>query len=353
MLLPIRDVAQLESRVRDLAEEEVEPSVLVLGEVQPGEILCERTLRREEARDKLATRSTVGRGQHLGVVRKGRESEEDGVARTRGRKAEPGAAADEVPARKDAVGARPKGGVERGGGSGTREVLVAICREHAAPSAVLRRPGSQLVVAVLLAEENDAHRGRQDELVISDAMPPPLPPFVFPTLPSTWFIGHMSRALREMSLLIQSQKVDLVIETRDSRLPLTSINPTFESILNNIQSGGLDAGVEDGRMGGQCKRLIVYNKRDLGQECFVEVSRDATRLIQPLTRASAVETRPCTPRSIRSHLHRLALRRGHQAAPQDCHSYVYFIPLRWRVVLTESKEWQLVRSTDLTTRSQS
>lgn len=72
----------------------------------------------------------------------------------------------------------------------------------------------------------------------------------------------MSRALREMQLMIQSQRVDLVIETRDARMPLTSLNPAFESILNS--AGGKGSGI--------AKRLIVYNKSDLAQECFQEVS---------------------------------------------------------------------------------
>jgi ribosome biogenesis GTPase A len=71
----------------------------------------------------------------------------------------------------------------------------------------------------------------------------------------------MSRALREMQLMIQSQQVDLVIETRDARMPLTSINPAFERILNSAGGKGV----------GLAKRLIVYNKADLAQDCFQEV----------------------------------------------------------------------------------
>lgn len=76
----------------------------------------------------------------------------------------------------------------------------------------------------------------------------------------------MSRALREMRLMIQSQKVDLVIETRDARMPLTSLNPAFESILASIGVAGVEGA------GSSTKRLIVYNKRDLAQDCFQEVS---------------------------------------------------------------------------------
>lgn len=67
--------------------------------------------------------------------------------------------------------------------------------------------------------------------------------------------------MREMQLMIQSQKVDLVIETRDARMPLTSINPAFEHLLDS--AGGKGAGI--------AKRLIVYNKADLAQQCFQEV----------------------------------------------------------------------------------
>lgn len=70
----------------------------------------------------------------------------------------------------------------------------------------------------------------------------------------------MSRALREMSLMIQSQQVDLVIETRDARMPLSSINPAFDQILASTHNHFT-------------KRLIVYNKADLAQECFQHVSR--------------------------------------------------------------------------------
>lgn len=70
----------------------------------------------------------------------------------------------------------------------------------------------------------------------------------------------MSRALREMEFMIRSQRVDLLIETRDARLPLTSLNPAFEHILNSAGEGAEIT-----------KRLIVYNKADLAQDCFQEV----------------------------------------------------------------------------------
>jgi len=69
----------------------------------------------------------------------------------------------------------------------------------------------------------------------------------------------MSRALKEMQLMIQKQKVDLVIEARDARMPLTSINPAFEHLLNAPGASAF------------AKRLIVYNKADLAQPEFQEV----------------------------------------------------------------------------------
>jgi ribosome biogenesis GTPase A len=68
--------------------------------------------------------------------------------------------------------------------------------------------------------------------------------------------------------MVQSHSLDLIIETRDARMPLTSINPAFERLLEQQAGGkfGPNAGV------GATKRLIVYNKADLAQECFQEVS---------------------------------------------------------------------------------
>ncbi|GAA5976652.1 hypothetical protein JCM5350_006710 [Sporobolomyces pararoseus] len=103
-------------------------------------------------------------------------------------------------------------------------------------------------------------------------MPPPIvAPFVFPQLPQSWFIGHMRRALTEIQYMIQSHSLDLIIETRDARMPLTSINPAFERLLEQQAGGkfGPNAGV------GATKRLIVYNKADLAQECFQEPIRKA------------------------------------------------------------------------------
>lgn len=81
--------------------------------------------------------------------------------------------------------------------------------------------------------------------------------------------------MREITELVQSHKLDLIIETRDARLPLTSINPAFERLL--AEQAGRSIGAPTSAAGGgkgfgTTKRLIVYNKADLAQDCFQIVS---------------------------------------------------------------------------------
>lgn len=65
----------------------------------------------------------------------------------------------------------------------------------------------------------------------------------------------MAKALKEMHQRIR--ETDLVIETRDARLPLSSINPAFEDMLQA-------ASVNDSQSARPTPhRLIVYNKKDL------------------------------------------------------------------------------------------
>ena len=58
--------------------------------------------------------------------------------------------------------------------------------------------------------------------------------------------------------------IDLVLEIRDARLPLTSINPEFEKLF------GSDRGLlpKNGK-----KRLVIYNKRDLAEPGLERVCR--------------------------------------------------------------------------------
>ncbi|KAI9866325.1 MAG: Mitochondrial GTPase [Trichoglossum hirsutum] len=74
-----------------------------------------------------------------------------------------------------------------------------------------------------------------------------VPRAIFPyldSLPRSYFLGHHAAGLSKMKTMLSS--IDLVIECRDYRIPLTSRNPLFEASLLGRQ------------------RLIVYTKRDLG-----------------------------------------------------------------------------------------
>lgn len=58
-----------------------------------------------------------------------------------------------------------------------------------------------------------------------------------------WFPGHMAKGLRLISERLNT--VDLVVEVRDARIPLSSVNPNFEKVV------------------GRKPRLVIYNKFDL------------------------------------------------------------------------------------------
>lgn len=46
--------------------------------------------------------------------------------------------------------------------------------------------------------------------------------------PTSWYPGHMTLFTRMLPALLR--RTDVVLELRDSRLPLTSINPNFEGV---------------------------------------------------------------------------------------------------------------------------
>ncbi|ODN75980.1 hypothetical protein L202_05948 [Cryptococcus amylolentus CBS 6039] len=87
----------------------------------------------------------------------------------------------------------------------------------------------------------------------------PRPKFPFSSTTPSWFAGHMARSLRELPQLLDD--IHLVIEARDARLPLTSINTAFDGVLSKWISRGKSKGVER-------ERLVVYTKRDLAEKRF-------------------------------------------------------------------------------------
>jgi len=104
----------------------------------------------------------------------------------------------------------------------------------------------------------------------------------FPILPAppSWFPGHMLQFQRNLPHLLTL--TDVVLELRDARLPLTSINKKFEGALQTWrrERGAIptpppanDAGPSTLPMtprptgsGLVCERIVVFNKRDLVPE---------------------------------------------------------------------------------------
>lgn len=83
-----------------------------------------------------------------------------------------------------------------------------------------------------------------------------IPRQVFPhyaSLPRSYFLGHHRAGLDKMKKMLST--IDYVIECRDFRVPVTSINPMFEEAL------------------GEKARLIVYTKKDLGGDSDAHARR--------------------------------------------------------------------------------
>jgi hypothetical protein len=116
--------------------------------------------------------------------------------------------------------------------------------------------------------------------------------FLYPLQTPSWYAGHMASSIRRLPAILP--EVDLVIEARDARLPLTSINPAFDNALdlawgpvhgrgverlNGNGKGKGKAKVLDGDMEGEEReldvrirdRLIVYTKRDLADQVYEDV----------------------------------------------------------------------------------
>lgn len=82
----------------------------------------------------------------------------------------------------------------------------------------------------------------------------------------------MARSLNELPYLLKD--IDLVIEARDARLPLTSVNSAFDDVLRTSWGLQTGAGMVDVK-GKQREKLVVYTKRDLAESRFEQVSQVA------------------------------------------------------------------------------
>ncbi|KAI9804475.1 MAG: hypothetical protein M1825_001374 [Sarcosagium campestre] len=89
------------------------------------------------------------------------------------------------------------------------------------------------------------------------------------SLPRSYFLGHHQAGLAKMKTMLSS--IDLILECRDYRIPLTSHNPLFEESLTGKQ------------------RVVIYTKRDLGSSnggnsSSSSSSKVKTPRVGPLTR---------------------------------------------------------------------
>ncbi|KAL4788682.1 P-loop containing nucleoside triphosphate hydrolase protein [Aspergillus varians] len=98
-----------------------------------------------------------------------------------------------------------------------------------------------------------------------------VPRQVFPnyaSIPRSYFLGHHRAGLNKMRNMLSS--IDYVVECRDSRVPVTSVNPMFEEALGKI------------------RRLIVYTKKDLGSEMGSLAQKASEKMIRKFDRNSSV-----------------------------------------------------------------
>ncbi|KAF7325898.1 Mitochondrial GTPase [Mycena kentingensis (nom. inval.)] len=86
-------------------------------------------------------------------------------------------------------------------------------------------------------------------------------------IPPSWFPGHMRRFTRILPPLLH--KTNVVLEVRDTRLPLTSINHQLEGALRTWRlQHGWDPADPSRRIVDTtaCERIVVFSKRDLVPE---------------------------------------------------------------------------------------
>ncbi|KAG9221664.1 hypothetical protein CCMSSC00406_0005577 [Pleurotus cornucopiae] len=94
--------------------------------------------------------------------------------------------------------------------------------------------------------------------------------------PPSWFPGHMMKFTRMLPALLT--RTDVVLEIRDSRLPLTSINRTLEGALRKWRAErGWSPHNPTLRVSANspCERIIVFNKSDQVPEWGVEPFRQS------------------------------------------------------------------------------
>ncbi|UZJ51363.1 hypothetical protein CBS101457_000683 [Exobasidium rhododendri] len=111
--------------------------------------------------------------------------------------------------------------------------------------------------------------------------------FPLPTRVPAWFVGHMYRAMRSLPTLLERSPPPLIIEARDARLPISTINIAFEQLLKKMEkrqtpikgTASEAPSVVDPKTWRQ-RRLIVYNKADLIDPRLADPIRSAFATLQ-------------------------------------------------------------------------
>ncbi|KIJ32121.1 hypothetical protein M422DRAFT_213973 [Sphaerobolus stellatus SS14] len=103
-------------------------------------------------------------------------------------------------------------------------------------------------------------------------------PSVLPPAPS-WFPGHMSRFTRLLPAFLS--RTDIVIELRDARLPLTSINPTLESAISRWQMERRNVGARAAENKILCERIVILGKKDLVGQWGLPPFEKAMKTVYP------------------------------------------------------------------------
>ncbi|WFD44285.1 Mitochondrial GTPase 1 [Malassezia psittaci] len=80
----------------------------------------------------------------------------------------------------------------------------------------------------------------------------------------------MHRAMRSFPVLLNRSPPPLVLEVRDARLPLTSINFEFENVVKNVPNAHekIRVSPKERLPSWRARRLVVYTKRDLIEDAI-------------------------------------------------------------------------------------
>lgn len=116
--------------------------------------------------------------------------------------------------------------------------------------------------------------------------------FALPTTTPSWYAGHMARAIRSMPYLLARYPPPLVIEARDARLPLTSINPVFERLLRKAPTANDHLNTPSPLTSTwRSRRLIVYLKRDLISPTAEAAILSSMKQVEPHQSILFIDTR--------------------------------------------------------------